>query len=162
MQCCTQAVLNEEEHSLCHLDWCWLVPHQLGSARRTDQSMPVPIDTLNFPPRCGPGTRLLCSFPSLVFPSSPPVFSCTPVLFSCYYKASLAPPLATDHNGKSETQNSVNCAIVATGHQKRLMYCHCNQKMGRVRARSMIFTSELKKKSISIVCFVWRLYAVEE
>lgn len=50
LQCCTQAVLNEEQHSLCRLDWCCLVPHQLGSARRMDLSVPVPTDTLRGTP----------------------------------------------------------------------------------------------------------------
>lgn len=46
LQCCTQAVLNDVQHSLCHLERCWLVPHQPGSARRMDLSILAPTDTL--------------------------------------------------------------------------------------------------------------------
>lgn len=76
LQCCTQAVLNEEQHSLCRLDWCWLVPHQLGSARRMDLSVLVPIDTLcETPLPCWMWARHWAALflPFTVFPSSPAV-----------------------------------------------------------------------------------------
>lgn len=91
----------------CCLDWSWLIPHHLGSARTTNLCMSVHVDTLygnhSFP-AVGQAQGCYIPFPCYYFP---PQLQ-HPVLFSCCYKAPLPPPVAaaapvTLGSGKFET-----------------------------------------------------------
>lgn len=157
LQCCTQAVLNKEQHSLCCLDWCWLVPHQLGSARRTDLSVPVPIDTLYGTPFPSWMWALFFPFTSISLLTSSTLYCLAAITKLLLH---LLWPLTTGER-KFETGACQELPHCGNSTSKETDILSLFPKDGKGLCKKHNFHQCVKKSKISIFCFLFCLETIQ-